>query len=87
MNRWAAKADANQHLIVDALKAIGCSVYYIREPTDLLVGFRKRSLVLEIKQGKNWRLTPAQEKFWASYRGEGYIVQSVAEALRAVTGK
>ena len=82
--RRAAKIDANQPAIVKALEAIGCTVYFIREPVDLLVGLRKRSVAMEIKSGKNWRLTPQQEKFFATFNGEAYIVEDEGQALRAM---
>lgn len=86
--RRAAKVDANQKAIVQALRAIGAQVYNIKEPVDLLVGFRKRTLVLEVKNkdGKN-TLTKQQEEFFRNYPGEAYIVFGVPDALQAVTGK
>lgn len=79
--------DANQRQIVRALRQIGASVYEIKEPVDLLVGFRKRSIALEVKNvdGRN-RLTKQQQEFFATYAGEAYIVQDVQQALKAVMG-
>ena len=83
--RRAARIDGNQGEIVAALRQIGCSVYYIKEPVDLLVGYRGRTVVLEVKNGPDWRLKPSQAKFFGGeFRGEAYIVQSVDEALKAV---
>lgn len=85
--RRAAKADANQREIKKALEAIGASVYYIREPVDLMVGFRKRTLAIEVKNrdGKD-ELTKAQREFFATFNGEAYIVHGVGDALQAVLG-
>lgn len=86
LHRRAAKVDKVQREIVSALRAIGADVFYIREPVDLAVGWRKRTVLLECKDPKRGRLTKAQEEFFASYRGEAYIVQDVAQAIKAVTG-
>ena len=85
--RRAAKADANQRQIVAALRQIGADVYDIKKPVDLAVGFRGRTVLLEVKNvdGRN-RLTKAQEEFFQTYRGEAYIVQDVSQALKAVMG-
>lgn len=71
-----------------ALRAIGAKTLYIKEPTDLLVGFRKRNILLEVKNldGKD-ELTKAQQNFFAGWPGEAYIVHGVGDALRAVMGK
>lgn len=86
--RKAAKIDANQPAIVQALRAIGCSVHYIKEPVDLLVGLRKRTVAMEIKNPKaNWRLKPSQKKFFAEFNGEAYVVEDEGQAIRAMLGK
>ena len=85
--RRDAKKDDNQDAIVKALRAIGCTVYYIKEPVDLLVGFRGRSFVLEIKNPeKSWKLTPQQVEFFRDFTGEAYIVEDDGQALMAATG-
>lgn len=84
--RRAAKTDGNQHQIVQALRAVGAKVVYIKEPVDLLVGFRKRNILLEVKD-VNGRLTKAQEEFLQTWPGEAWIVQNEYQALEAVVGK
>lgn len=82
------RVDANQKAIVAALRAIGCSVHVIGEPVDLLVGLRKRSVVMEIKNpDANWKLTRQQEKFFRDFAGEAYIVEDEGQALRAMLKK
>src|SRR5437899_12602309 len=46
--RRAARQDINHHELVEALKKIGAKCYYIKEPVDLVVGFRGRSILLEL---------------------------------------
>lgn len=82
--RRAAKVDANQAEIVKALRAIGATVYNIKEPVDLLVGFRRKTIALEVKKPGDYKLTPQQRQFFATFNGEAYIVQGVADALKAV---
>lgn len=84
--RTAAKRDANEREIIDALKKIGCSVVQVSQEglPDLSVGFRARNFWLECKS-KGGKLTPAQEKFFASWRGQVRQVTSVDEALELVT--
>lgn len=82
----ARRVDANQKEIVSALKAIGASVYVINEPVDLLVGFRKRTIALEVKNPKGFdTLTKQQKAFFATFNGEAYIVHGVQDALQAVS--
>lgn len=85
--RRAAKVDASQAAIVNALRAIGCTVYYIKEPVDLAVGFRGRTILMECKKTNGWKLTPQQVKFFRDFAGEAYIVEDDGQALRAVLKK
>lgn len=86
--RRAARIDDNQPAIIKALEAIGCSVYVIKEPVDLLVGLRKRTVAMEIKNpDKYWELTDQQKDFFAMFNGEAYIVENEGEALRVMLGK
>ena len=82
--RRAARVDATQREIVQALRDIGCTVYIIKEPVDLMVGYRSRTLCLEVKTPGAWKLTPQQQLFFATFRGEAYIVVNVDQALEAV---
>ncbi len=86
LHRRAAKVDACQREIVKALRSIGADVFYIREPVDLMCGFKGRTVALEIKDPQRGRLTAAQTEFFRTYRGEAYIVQDVHQALKAVMG-
>jgi Holliday junction resolvase len=54
--RRAAKIDANQEQIVSALRAAGATVQSLAAIgngcPDLLVGFNRKTLLMEIKDGK-----------------------------------
>lgn len=81
--RRACRTDNNQHELVEALKKIGAKCYFIKEPVDLVVGFRGRSLLLEVKRpGKP--LTQAQVDFIATWPGEIHIAHTIDEAISAV---
>ena len=42
--RYAARSDANQSEIVAALRASGASVFVLKLPVDLLVGYAGKTL-------------------------------------------
>jgi len=83
--RRAAKGDDNRQELVEAMKKIGARVYPVGKPLDYLVTFRKRTMLVEIKNpdGKN-RLTKEQEEFIAGWDGEIHICRSVQEVVNAV---
>ena len=80
--RYARKTDANEREIVKALEAIGCTVWQIQEPVDLLVGTSGQNFLLEVKNpaGKN-RKTSLQDQFFSDWKGKAHIVRSVEEAI------
>lgn len=86
--RYALRKDDNQGDIVKALEQIGCSVVVMHAPCDLLVGWRGRTLCLEVKDGAKRpsarKLTPDQVIFRAEWRGHYAVVSSVDEAIAAV---
>lgn len=47
--RYAARSDANQSEIVAALRASGASVFVLKLPVDLLVGYAGKTALVEIK--------------------------------------
>lgn len=85
--RTAARTDANQAEIVQALRKCGATVYEIKEPVDLLCGFRGRAFAIEIKNpDRDWRLTDQQRDFFRDFTGEAYLVETVDQAIRALNG-
>jgi len=90
--RRAAKLDANQPEIVEALIQAGCSVQSLaslgRGVPDLLVGRGGRNFVLEVKdpaQPPSKRKLTRDELLWFQrWRGHRIIVESVGDALAAV---
>ena len=85
--RWAAKVDANQAEIVDALRQVGASVLVLSRVgqgcADLAAGIRGETFFLEVKTDKG-KLTPAEREFMDEWRGHYAIVRTPEEALRAI---
>lgn len=87
--RLRGRSDANQDAIVEALRDAGASVQIIsaigRGCPDLLVGFRRRNLLFECKDGSKKpsarRLTDSESNWIESWRGEVYIVCNPGEAI------
>ena len=92
MPRLKAKVDGNQADIVEALRSAGATVQHLHQLgqgcPDLLIGFRDRNYLLEIKDGRlspSRRRLTAQEADWArAWRGQVTVVESVQEALGAI---
>lgn len=91
--RRAAKIDANQTEIVAALRKAGAFVQSLADcgkgVPDLLVGFRRNTYLLELKDGKKppsaRELTPDQIKWHLAWNGGVLmVVNSVDEALAAI---
>jgi hypothetical protein len=87
LNRYACRRDANEADIVAALERIGCTVARA-DIVDLIVGYRGRSLLLEIKDGSKppsaRKLTPNQLALRANWRGQYDVATSVDEAIAIV---
>jgi hypothetical protein len=90
--RTASRIDANQPAIVAALRRIGASVLHVHQLKncfDLLVGYRGRTFLMEIKDpaqppGKR-QLTEGEAEFQRTWRGSPYhIVHTPDEALAIV---
>jgi len=95
MSRFARKTDANQTVIAGALRKVGALVSLTHMVgggfPDLIVGYRKRLVMLEIKDGTKVpsarKLTEAEEAFRSLWVGAGlpyHVVNSVDEALSAI---
>jgi hypothetical protein len=84
--------DANHHEIIEALRRVGCTVRSLasvgRGCPDVLVGRAGSNWLLEIKDGAKppsaRKLTPDEQAFFNSWRGQVALVASVQEALDIV---
>lgn len=90
--RYAAKVDRNQAEIVAALRAVGATVQPLHTVgagcPDLLVGFRGRNVLIEVKDwkaGKSGRELNAVQKDWhAGWKGQVAKVEDVDAALAVI---
>lgn len=86
------RVDANQAEIVEALRAVGCSVAITSDLgkgfVDIVVGRAGANFLMEIKDGRKSKskrkLTPAEREFHQAWRGQVCVVKSVDDALRIV---
>lgn len=92
--RRAARTDATQKDIISALRRVGISAEYIKQPFDLVI-FNPRNretAFLECKtprptsEGGGHGLTKAQQEFVSRWPGRIYIAMSPEDAVRQVIG-
>ena len=85
--RRAAKVDQNQAAIVAALRRCGATVQHMhtlgKDAPDLLVGFRGRNFVMEVKDAKG-ALTAGQAIWMRDWRGQSCVVRTAEEAILTV---
>lgn len=86
--RYAKRRDANEPLIIAALRAAGCRVWALDKPFDLLVGIGGRFVVLEVKSSARRRKDQARQTTELEQCQAGglpvYRVESAREALAAL---
>ena len=80
-----AKRDANEPEIIAALRRVGASVQPVSIPNvpDLLVGFRGRNYLLEIKTAKG-KEERGQSEWALLWEGHRAVVRTVDDALIAI---
>ena len=76
------RLDRNHAEIRDALEKAGATVVP-DGPMDLLVGFRGRNYLLEIKTATG-KLRVRQESFMRRWKGQVHLVRTVEEALEVI---
>ena len=93
MRRRAARVDANQTQIVEALRKCGATVQPLHTVgagvPDLLVGYRGRTALVEVKDGarppSERRLTADQQTWHGQWQGGTLaVVCDVESALRVL---
>ena len=87
--RTASRVDGNQALIVRQLRAVGASVLHVHQLKncfDILVGYRGRTFLMEIKATEKDTLTPGEAEFQRTWRGSEYhIVYTPDQAIAIIT--
>lgn len=92
MKRRFAKIDANQTEIVEALRAIGCSVVSLAPLgngcPDLLVGIFGKNLLMEVKDGdrppSQRKLTSLEREFRETWKGQAATVYDAVGAIAVI---
>jgi hypothetical protein len=91
--RRAARTDANQTAVIEVLRQVGATVHSLAAMgngcPDLLVGFRGRTCLMEVKDGKKppseTRLTPDQVVWHNQWTGGSLsVVYSPEDALKVI---
>jgi hypothetical protein len=84
MGRVAAKIDANQPEIVEALRAVGISVQSLAEVgsgvPDLLCAVNSINFIIEVKMPGE-HLTPKQKSWHRDWRGRTHVAYNIEQAL------
>lgn len=86
------RIDSNHRLIVRALRDVGVTVLSLADlgkgAPDIACGWRGLNYFFEIKDGSlppsRRKLTPDEEQFHATWRGQVAVIESVDEALKAI---
>lgn len=84
LRRFANKRDANEPGIIAALEALGCMVYRLDKPVDLLVLHRGTVHLCEVKTRKG-RLTADQRQFSESWPIR--VLRTVEDAIALAGGR
>ena len=88
----AGRVDANQAAIVKALRQVGATVQSLADVgggvPDLLVGYRYRNFLLEVKDGNKppsrQKLRETQKRWHALWKGDVSVVTTANEALEVL---
>lgn len=81
----AKKVDDNQRELVKAFRDLGATVLILSSVgsgcPDLLIGYRNKNFLVEIKDGKKWksqtRLTIDEQEFFDTWNGQVVIIDSI----------
>jgi Holliday junction resolvase len=86
---YIKKVDKNQKDVVKALRDYGAQVFHLHTQgggiPDLLVCHNDQTILMEVKDGEDKKLTPQQITLFANWRGGPlHRVNSVQEAIEVL---
>ena len=89
----AKRVDANQASIVKVFRGLGVSVQHLSDVgkgcPDLLLGIFGKNYLVELKNGSRppsgQKLTPHEETFFMTWKGQVSIIKSEDEAINFIT--
>ncbi len=83
------RTDSNQSEILDALRAIGCSVFvtsHVRGFVDIVVGYRGINYLFEIKTLKG-KVNKTQTKLHSEWQGKIHVVRCIDDCISIFNNK
>lgn len=88
--KYAKRVDDNQLEIVRELEQIpGVTVLVIGDPVDLLIGYKKKNYLVEIKRldkvNRESATTEKQKKFFREWTGQARIAATTEEIITLIT--
>lgn len=83
--RAVHRKDRNHDSIVATLRSAGATVIVsdLAKLPDLIVGYRRRTYLLEVKT-EYGKLSKDQQEFFEAWAGHAVVVRSSLEALREI---
>lgn len=82
------RVDSTQVQIVKELRRLGMEVEHLhmvgKGCPDILVGYKGKNVLLEIKKDEKAKLTPDQVLWHRSWKGQVAVVSNVIDAIKAV---
>jgi hypothetical protein len=86
---FAKKVDLNQKVVVKTLRDYGAQVFHLHTQgggiPDLLVCYNDQTILLEVKDGADKKLTPMQITLFANWQGGPlHRVNSCEEAINVL---
>lgn len=82
------KVDTNQTEIVKELRRLGMEVEHLhmvgKGCPDIIVGWKGKNVLLEIKKDEKAKLTPDQVLWHHSWKGQVAVVSNVIDAIKVV---
>ena len=86
---YAKRVDLNHQEVVKTLRSLGASVFDASRMgsgfPDLVVGYKQKTVLVEIKSGKQKKFTEAQLKFMENWNGSTVIrINDVEGAIRLI---
>ncbi len=86
--RKHGKRDLNQQRIIQTLRAVGCSVLDMADlgggAPDFAAAWKGTNFFFECKQDEKSKLTEAEKKFHATWRGQIAVITTANEVLEII---
>lgn len=86
--RHAARIDANQPAIIKLFRKLGATVYpthTLKGFVDIVVGYRGRNYLIEIKDGAKAasarQLTADEKEFHDTWRGSAHVIETESQVF------